>query len=107
MATHGFQQGAASSVSLPDAVPFDLAHLSRLSWELGSRVADGDDATLHSEWAQTGRSWTLSIFRVTSNTDIMRVRTPVGRERFYGAARLDLESALPSLESAADWQRLE
>ncbi|WP_121741579.1 hypothetical protein [Natronorubrum halophilum] len=107
MATHGFQQGGATGVSLPDAVPIDLAHLSRLSWELGSRVVDDDDATLHSEWEQSGRSWLLSIFRVTTNTVVLRVRTPVGRQRFYGAAQLDLESVLPSLESAPRWHRLE
>ena len=107
MATHGFQDGTCAGASLPDAVPFDLPHLTRLSWELGSRVVDGEDAVLHSEWARSGRSWVLSIFRVTSNTVVMRVRTPVRRERFYGAAQQDLESALPRLESAPRWERLE
>lgn len=107
MATHGSQDGAGTGVSLPDAVPFDLPHLTRLSWELGTRVVDGEDASLHSEWTRTGRSWVLSVFQPTENTVVMRVRTPVGRERFYGAAEQDLESALPRLESASRWRRLE
>ncbi|QRV13733.1 hypothetical protein [Haloterrigena salifodinae] len=107
MATHGFQDGSGTGVSLPDAVPFDLPHLSRLSWELGSRVVDGEDVVRHSEWARAGRSWLLTIFRVTTNTVVMRVETPVGRERFYGAAEQDLESALPKLKSAPRWDRLE
>ena len=106
MATHSSQGGSGAGVSLPDAVPVELPHLTRLSWELGSKVV-GDDASLHSEWECTGGSWQLSIFRVTSNTVVVRVRTPVGRERFYGAAELDLESALPRLESAPRWTRLE
>ena len=107
MATHGPRNGVGTGISLPDAVPFDLPHLTRLNWELGSRVVDDEDASLHGEWARTGRSWLLSIFRVTTNTVVMRVRTPVGRERFYGAAEQDLESALPRLESAPRWDRLE
>ncbi|QFU82675.1 hypothetical protein [Natronorubrum aibiense] len=104
MATHGFQNGGGAGVSLPDAVPFDLPHLTRLSWELGSHVVD-DDGHLHSEWEQPGGSRSLSIFRVTDNTVIIRIRTPVGRERFYGAAQLDLEQALPELEAAPRWHR--
>lgn len=106
MATHGFQNGSGAGISLPDVVPFDFLHLTRLSWELGSRVVD-DDGTLHSEWEQTGRPWLLSVFRVTDNTVILRIRTPVGRERFYGAAQLDLETALPRLESTPHWHRCE
>ncbi|ELY53333.1 hypothetical protein [Natronolimnohabitans innermongolicus] len=107
MAAHGFQGGTGVGVRLPDAVPFELPHPSRLSWELGSRIIDGDEATLHSEWARTGRSWELSVFRVTTNTVVVRIRTPVGRERFYGTAEQDLEPALDRLESATAWRRLE
>jgi hypothetical protein len=90
---------------LPDVVPFDLAHLTRLSWELGSRVVDDGEATLHSEWGYSGSPWELSLFHVTSETVAVRLRTPAGRERFYGAARMDLEAALPALEGAAGWRR--
>lgn len=106
MATHGSQNGKHMRVSLPDTVPFDLPHLPRLSWELGSRIVE-DDATLHSEWERTGTSWVVSVFRATSNTVVVRVRTPVGRERFYNFAEMDLETVLPQLESAPQWQRRE
>lgn len=104
MATHGFQRGKNTGISLPDAVPFDLPHLTRLSWELGSRIVE-DDATVHSKWERAGNAWEVSIFRATSNTVVVRVRTPVGRERFYNFAALDLERVVQPLESAPHWER--
>ncbi|MFC7116052.1 hypothetical protein ACFQH2_15420 [Natronoarchaeum sp. GCM10025703] len=92
-------------VSLPGAVPYDFSHLSRQSWELGSRTVDDDESTLLCRWEQASRRWVMSIFEVTSTTVIIRVETPVGRERFYGAIRSELESAIPRLEAAPDWRR--
>ena len=106
MATHGFQNGGDTAVSLPEVVPFDFPHRTRLSWELGSRVVD-DDGVFHSKWEQTDSRWSLSIFCVAEHTVILCVRTPVGRERFYAAAKLDLERALPHLESTSNWHRCE
>lgn len=105
MSTHSVQNGGATCAELPDVVPFDLPHLSQLSWELGARVVEDDESSLHSTWKHTSTSWIVSVFRVTSNTVIMRVCTPVGRERFYGAAHSDLTSALPSLDTAPHWQQ--
>ncbi|ARS91827.1 hypothetical protein [Natrarchaeobaculum aegyptiacum] len=106
MATHG-THGTQPGASLPTALPVELPALTRLSWELGSRIVS-DEETIHlEEWERTGSTWALSIFRVTDNTVVLRVRTPVGRQRFYGAAQLDLEEALPRLEAAPDWNRLE
>lgn len=93
-----------SDVKLPDVVPFDIGCLTRLSWELGSRVVDDDESTLHGEWTHGGTRWTLSVYRVTSNTDLVRLRTPVGREQFYGAVRTDVQAALPSLEASSSWR---
>ncbi|THE63887.1 hypothetical protein D8Y22_16320 [Salinadaptatus halalkaliphilus] len=101
MATHGFQRGDRSS--RPDSIPLELSSLPQLSWELGSRIVD--DATRHSEWVQTGNTWGLSIFRATSNTLVLRIRTPVGREKFYGAASVDLDATLSTLEAASNWTR--
>lgn len=105
MATHGSRPSGDGDTGLPGVVPLDLAHLNRLSWELGSRVVDDDESTLRGEWTHTGSTWEVSVFDVTSETVAVRVRTPIGRERFYGAARMDLETALPALEEATDWQR--
>lgn len=106
MAAHSFQDGGATCAELPDVVPFNLPHLSRLSWELGARIVDDDKSSLHSTWEYTGTSWMLSICHVTSNTVVMRVCTPVGRERFYGVAQSDLTAALRSLNAAPHWHRL-
>lgn len=102
MSTRGQPEGR--QVSLPDAVPFSVPELTRLSWELGARVVGDGDSELRGEWAGTGR-WRLSVFRVTEHTGVVRVRTPVGREQFYGAAMADLRSALADLESAPRWDR--
>ena len=106
MATHNSQTDGAD-VALPSVVPFDLPHASRLRWDLGSRVVEGKDATLSGRWEHTGRSWSLSAFEVTSETVILQMRTPTGRERFYGVARQDLTSAWPAIETATEWRRVE
>ncbi|WP_248897539.1 hypothetical protein [Haloplanus halobius] len=103
MATRGSPSG--DGVTLPDAVPFDLSPLTRLSWELGARVVDGDESSLQSRWTGTDSSWSLSLFRVTSQTVVIRVRTPIGREQFYGAAQMDLSRALPRLDASPRWRR--
>jgi len=105
MATRDSRGG--SGTKLPDVVSFDIAQLTRLSWELGSRIVDGEESTHHGTWRHTHTSWELSAFRATSNTDIVTVQTPVGRERFYGVARSDLQSALSSLDAAESWRRVE
>ncbi|WP_226010712.1 hypothetical protein [Halomicrobium salinisoli] len=104
--TEGGRQPEGGQVSLPEAVPFSVPGLTRLSWDLGTRVVDDEAAEPIGEWAGTGR-WRLSAVRVTEHTAVVRVRTPVGRERFYGAAMADLQSALPELESAPQWHRRE
>lgn len=93
--------------ALPDAVPFDLPHLSRLSWELGSRVVQDSESTLIEEWNHRDTGWTLSVFSVTSNTVVIRTRTPVGRERFYGAILSEANAAIRTLETQPSWQRAE
>jgi hypothetical protein len=107
MATRGTgtQTARVGGARLPGVVPFDLTHLTRLSWELGTRVVDDAESTPHSEWGHSGSPWALALFDVTSETVVVRIRTPAGRERFYGAARMDLETALPALEAAAGWSR--
>jgi len=91
---------------LPPALPFTLPHLSRLSWELGARVVDDEAATTESVWERTDGSWGLSVYRVTTATDILCVRSPTGRERFYGTPDAPLESARQQLAAAANWRRV-
>lgn len=107
MATHSSTSVDNTTAKLPSAIPLEIPRVTRLSWELGSRVVEDDDSVLRSVWEDTGSLWTLSVFRVTSTTVALKVRTPVGRERFYGAAESDFEAASTSLETASSWQRVD
>ncbi|WP_253737570.1 hypothetical protein [Halohasta salina] len=91
---------------LPEAVPLDLEHTTRLSWELGSRVVDDEAAALDGRWRQAEAGWGLSVYRVTNHTDILKVRTPVGREQFYGVTRTEFTTAVSTLEAADRWQQV-
>ncbi|MEF8975845.1 MAG: hypothetical protein V5A21_06430 [Halapricum sp.] len=42
---------------------------------------------------------------MTDHTVVLRLRTPVGRQQFYGTAQADLESVRPQLDAAASWER--
>lgn len=107
MASRGTPNRNDGTVELPDVVPFTLPYATRLSWELGTRVVEDDESALDGEWKHTGSPWRIAIYRVTRNTVVVNVRTPVGRERFYGAGRSELESAIPSIDAAPHWRRLE
>lgn len=105
MATRDSRSGGHDGSTLPGALPFTLSRVTRLSWELGSRTVEDEESSLCDEWERTDSQWTLSVHRVTSTTVLIRVRTPAGRERFYGAAETDLESALPELAESPAWER--
>jgi hypothetical protein len=107
MASRGYRNRDGDGPTLPHAVPFEPPHLTRLSWELASRVIDDDASSRRSRWERIGSSWSLSVFDVTSETVVLRVRTPTGRERFYGAASMDLREVRPTLEAAPRWRRVE
>lgn len=107
MATHSPQTEGETSPELPDIIPFDLQPLTRLSWELGLRIVEGDESSVLGEWEHTSSSWMFSISHATSNTVIICVSTPVGRERFYGTTRSDLNAALPSLDAAPSWKQIQ
>ena len=96
-----------ADVTLPSVVPFDLPYVNRLSWDFGSCVVESEDATLSGRWKHTGRSWSLAAFEVTSETAVLRVRTPAGREQFYSAARRNLQSARSAIEAAPRWQPID
>lgn len=106
MATRGPRHDGTAGTTLPDVVPFELSPQTRLSWELGARVVATDDATRYGAWTCAETAWELAVFRVTSATAVVRVRTPVGRSRFYGATIGDLQSVLPALEASLQWQRV-
>jgi|APHM01.1.fsa_nt_gi hypothetical protein len=106
MVVHGSRERSVH-VELPAVVPFEIPQLNRLSWDVGSRTVDGEAATLRSRWSDTESHWRLAVFAVTDETVVLRIRTPVGRARFYGAAESALANALPALNASDRWQRLD
>ena len=100
MATHA-QRDDPAPASLPDAVPLDLRNLTRQSWKLGNEIVDG--ATRVGEWRHADGRWTVTAFEATDETLLLRLRTPVGRTRFYGAIRTEFREALPSLSASREW----
>lgn len=107
MAVHSAQSDADCAAGLPEVVPFELSYLSRLSWELGTRIVDDDESTGLGTWAHVDRRWEVAVHQVTSETAVIRTRTPVGRERFYGAICTELRGAIESFETMPSWQRIE
>jgi hypothetical protein len=105
MSTHGTRGASPDSARLPDAVPFGLPALSRLSWELGSRVVS--DAPLLARWKHLASGRMFGVYDVTDHTVVLGVRTPVGRERFFGATKAEFDAKRPRLEDADDWRRCE
>jgi len=106
MSTQSARDGAVGGEGgMPEVVPVSLDRTTRLSWELGDRVTTGADATLAGEWRCRSAPWAVAAFDVTDHTAVVRVRTPVGRELFYGVADADLAVACDALAAAPDWDR--
>ncbi|WP_323674651.1 hypothetical protein [Halorubellus sp. PRR65] len=84
--------------------PPALTPRSRLSHDLGSRVIDGDDATRVAAFEYVTGNWALAAFGVTEHTAVLRVRSPTGRERFYGAARANLDEVVPVMTADPRWE---
>ncbi|NEU59243.1 hypothetical protein [Halorussus sp. MSC15.2] len=105
MGSHGRTASTAGGPRLPDAVPFDLTTVTRLSWELGSQVVS--DATRLSEWEHATSGRRLAVYDATDHTVVLGVRTPVGRERFFGATKHDVDAKRSRLRDAENWRRCE
>ncbi|OYR95998.1 hypothetical protein DJ71_01270 [Halorubrum sp. E3] len=106
MAVRSNREESGGAATLPAVVPFDLAHLTRQSWELGKSTVQGDRATTLGTWTHQNSAWRLSVHQVTTATVIICLRTPVGRERFYGAMRSEFDAATEHLEASPSWRRV-
>lgn len=73
----------------------DATHVESLSWPLGDRVVGEDDATQLFRLAHRRSRRTVTLFEVTEYTRVVRLRTPVGREKFYGIADVDVTTDAP------------
>lgn len=105
MGVHNERVGDEAPATLPDVVPFSLSHLTRQSWELGKRTVQDEQAVILSKWTHQNGQWRLSMFEVTTETAILCLETPIGRERFYGAIQSELETALQKLDADPSWER--
>ncbi len=83
-----------------DRVPFGLDAAESLSWALGSEVVAAKPECARLE--RTDGSGSLAAFRATEHTVVVRVRTAVGREKFYGLAAADFRDALA--DAGARWR---
>ena len=106
MATNTVPSDDTGVGTFPTALPVDIPHRNRLSWELGTHIVDGETAERLFDWhAETG--WKLTAFRIASHTLVVRFRTPVGRELFYVAEISARSVVRRRLELAAGWHRTE
>ncbi|WP_254523324.1 hypothetical protein [Natrinema caseinilyticum] len=82
---------------------FDVGtkHVESLSWPLGNRVTVEADAKRLFEFAHCRSTRTVTAFEVTDYTRVVRLRTPIGREKFYGVANADVTP----LSAGDEWVR--
>ncbi|MFB6201837.1 MAG: hypothetical protein ABEI98_07485 [Halorhabdus sp.] len=88
---------------LADVLPIDRGAVESLSWELGSRVTSGPDAACRLALSNRANGSSLAVFEATAYTYVVRFRTPVGREKFFGVAGVDLRPMLEALLDRGDW----
>ncbi|WP_254763834.1 hypothetical protein [Natrinema marinum] len=79
----------------------DTSRVESLSWSLGNRVTVEADATRRFELAHRRSMRSVTAFEVTNYTCVLRLRTPIGREKFYGVANTDI--AIPP--ASDEWVR--
>lgn len=84
-------------------VPFSLNDAECLSWDLGAELAERKPECARLEHVDSGRD--VTVYEATDHTVIARVRTAVGREKFFGLALADFRTALESLPPAWQVQR--
>ncbi|MGB9963880.1 hypothetical protein [Halobacterium sp. CBA1126] len=80
-----------------DRVPFALDAAESLSWNLGAEVVDRKPECARLERGDGG---SLTAFEATEHTVVVRVRTAVGREKFYGLTAAEFRRALDALPGA-------
>ena len=79
----------------------DIERIESLSWSLGNRITTDGEPDQRFRFDHKRSTRTVTAFEITDYTCVLRLRTPVGREKFYGIARADLEPE----RIAADWVR--
>ncbi|WP_210408930.1 hypothetical protein [Halorhabdus rudnickae] len=101
------ERGSGQGGHLADVLPIDRTAIESLSWGLGSRVTGNVDATPRLELTNRATNTSLTVFGATDYTYIVRFRTPVGREKFFGVAGVDLRPMLKELLDRGEWTVLQ
>ena len=84
-------------------LPIDRTSIESLSWALGTRLTESAGGQCLLELTHQRTKSALAVFEATDYTCIVRFRTPVGREKFFGVATVDLRSMLSNLLERGDW----
>lgn len=102
MAVQGDQTIDTSGSTLPSSL--SLTNVTRLSWELGSRIVSDVDAVRKAMWVREN-GWKMTVYDVTDETVVLEVQTPLGRQHYYGTAKMDFTDESDRLDAAQDWKR--
>jgi len=82
-----------SASRLDQLLPVDASAVECMSWELGDRLTREQAAPRVATLENPAQNVALEVFEATGHTYIVRFRTPVGREKFYGVAHDQFEVA--------------
>ncbi|MFW5950137.1 MAG: hypothetical protein ACOCR6_02160 [archaeon] len=95
------ERGTSEDGHLSAVLPIDRGAIESISWRLGTRLTGDEPCLLTLSNQRTTSS--LAVFEATDFTCIVRFRTPVGREKFFGVAAVDLRTMLESLLDHGEW----
>jgi hypothetical protein len=101
----GMSSQSERSSACGPGLPVSIPARNELSWILGDRVTTGAEATLLGECEHERSHRSVALFSVTDHTVVFRVRTPVGRHRYFGASRAEAEGTLDRLAAQEGWCR--
>ncbi|MBZ6493767.1 hypothetical protein [Natrinema longum] len=82
--------GRRGRTLIADLFDIDIERVESLSWALGNHVTVEADADRRFRFAHRQSTRAVTAFEVTDTTCVLRLRTPVGREKFFGVATADL-----------------
>jgi hypothetical protein len=105
MSSHGGYSHTDCGLACVSA--FSLETANELSWMLGERVTADDQTTLLGEWQSDDTRQSISLFEATTETAIVRYRSPVGRDHYVGTTLSDAERVRADLDASAVWHRAE
>ena len=97
------ERGSGQGGQLTAVIPIDRSSIESLSWELGTRLTGSSGGCCLLELTNQRTKSGLAVFEATDYTYIVRFQTPVGREKFFGVAAVDLRPMLSNLLDRGDW----